>query len=76
KPFSGWVNLFVQVILANVILVAFLLWFSPPVAEWLLFDWEQRIMWLFGLVFAVIALYAVSLLLLGLNPKKMLKTPE
>ncbi|MCF6299447.1 MAG: polysaccharide biosynthesis C-terminal domain-containing protein, partial [Thiomicrorhabdus sp.] len=76
KPLSGWAKLFVQVILANVILVAFLLWFSPPVAEWLLFDWEQRIMWLFGLVFAVIALYAVSLLLLGLNPKKMLKTPE
>jgi hypothetical protein len=46
------------------------------VAEWLLFDWEERLIWLFGLVFAVITIYAVSLLLLGLNPKKMLKTPE
>jgi len=75
-PLSGWPKLFVQVILANVILAAFLLWFTPPVAEWLLFDWVERLTWLFGLVFAVIALYAVSLLLLGLNPRKMLKTPE
>ncbi len=75
-PLSGWVKLFVQVALANVILVIFLLWFTPPVAEWLLFDWAERLTWLLGLVFSVIALYAVSLLLLGLNPRKMLKTPE
>jgi putative peptidoglycan lipid II flippase len=76
KPLSGWAKLIVQVVVANVILVAFLLWFTPSVAEWLLFDWEERLIWLFGLVFAVIAIYAVSLLLLGLNPKRMLKTPE
>ncbi len=72
KPLSGWAKLIIQVVLANAILVAFLLWFTPPVAEWLLFDWEERLTWLFGLVFAVIAIYAISLLLLGLNPRKML----
>ena len=76
KPLSGWAKLIVQVVVANVILVAFLLWFTPPIAEWLLFDWNQRLTWLFGLVFAVIALYAVSLLALGFNPRKMLKTTE
>ena len=72
KPLSGWAKLIIQVVLANAILVAFLLWFTPPVAEWLLFDWEERLTWLFGLVFAVIAIYTISLLLLGLNPRKML----
>jgi len=76
KPLSGWTKLIIQVVVANAILVAFLLWFTPPIAEWLLFDWNQRLTWLFGLVFAVIAVYAISLLALGLNPRRMLKTPE
>lgn len=76
KPLSGWAKLIIQVVVANGILVAFLLWFTPPIAEWLLFDWNQRLTWLLGLVFAVIAVYAISLLALGLNPKRMLKTPE
>ncbi len=76
KPLSGWAKLIIQVVVANAVLVAFLLWFTPPIAEWLLFDWNQRLIWLFGLVFAVIAVYAISLLALGLNPRRMLKTPE
>ena len=76
KPLSGWAKLIIQVVLANAILVAFLLWFTPPVAEWLLFDWEERLTWLFGLVFAVIAIYGISLLLLGLNPRRMLKVSD
>lgn len=76
KPLSGWAKLIIQVVVANAVLVAFLLWFTPPITEWLLFNWSQRITWLFGLVFAVIAVYAISLLVLGLNPKRMLKTPE
>lgn len=76
KPLSGWAKLIIQVVVANAVLVAFLLWFTPPIAEWLLFDWSQRLIWLFGLVFAVIAVYAISLLALGLNPRRMLKTPE
>ncbi len=76
KPLSGWAKLIIQVVVANAVLVAFLIWFTPPIAEWLLFDWSQRLIWLFGLVFAVIAVYAISLLALGLNPRRMLKTPE
>ncbi len=72
KPLSGWTKLMVQVGIANVVLVVFLLWFTPPVAEWVLFDWEERLFWLFGLVFAVIVIYGISLLLLGLNPRKSL----
>ncbi len=72
EPLSGWAKLMVQVGIANVVLVVFLLWFTPPVAEWLWFDWEERLFWLFGLVFAVIAIYGISLLLLGLNPRKSL----
>ena len=72
-PLSGWAKLFTQVLIANSILVCFLLYLSPEVAQWHAFDVWGRMAWLFGLVLGSIALYAMSLWVLGLNPKQLIK---
>ena len=72
-PMSGWLKLLLQIAFANVVLVGFIMMLSPDVAEWLAFDVWQRMSWLMGLVFGSIIIYAVALLLVGLNPKQLLK---
>ncbi len=73
-PLSGWGKLWMQVLLGNVVLVAFLLWVSPVPAEWLAFDAWHRLAWLSGLVLGAIALYGVALLLLGVRPAGWLQS--
>ncbi|MGE4498736.1 MAG: murein biosynthesis integral membrane protein MurJ [Hydrogenovibrio sp.] len=73
-PLSGWGKLWMQVLLGNVVLVAFLLWMSPAPAEWLAFDAWHRLAWLSGLVLGAIALYGVALLLLGVRPAGWLQS--
>lgn len=70
-PMPGWGKLSVQIGLANVVLVAFLLLVSPVVELWHEFDVWLRVSWLFGLVIGAVVLYGLSLLLLGLNPRKL-----
>lgn len=72
-PLNGWTKLFAQVLIANGILVCFLMFLSPEVAQWHAFDVWGRMAWLFGLVLGSIALYAMSLWILGLNPKQLIK---
>ena len=72
-PLNGWAKLFAQVLIANGILVCFLMFLSPEVAQWHAFDVWGRMAWLFGLVLGSIALYAMSLWILGLNPKQLIK---
>lgn len=71
KPLAGWVKLMVQALIANAALVAFLLIASPAIESWYAFDAWMRMAWLFGLVFGSMIIYAVVLVLVGLNPKKL-----
>lgn len=72
-PLSGWPKLFVQVLLANAVLVGFIVWLSPLTGEWLGFDAWHRMAWLLGLVAGAILIYGMVLIGLGLNPKRLLK---
>jgi len=71
KPLAGWAKLMVQALIANAALVAFLLIASPAIESWYAFDAWMRMAWLFGLVFGSMVIYAVVLILVGLNPKKL-----
>ncbi|WP_038126327.1 murein biosynthesis integral membrane protein MurJ [Thiomicrorhabdus sp. Milos-T2] len=71
KPMAGWRKLSLQVGLANVVLIAFLVVLSPSVELWHSFDVWLRLAWLFGLVIGSIVLYAVVLMAVGLNPRKL-----
>ena len=73
-PLAGWGKLWLQVIVANSILVAFLLYITPADSAWLAFDVWHRLGWLFSIVFGAIALYAVVLLLVGFRPKQMARS--
>ncbi|MEA3405263.1 MAG: murein biosynthesis integral membrane protein MurJ [Pseudomonadota bacterium] len=72
-PLSGWSKLILQILFANVVLVGFILLVSPELSSWLSFDVWQRMSWLMGLVIGAIVIYGVSLILVGLNPKRLLK---
>ncbi|BCN94011.1 putative lipid II flippase MurJ [Thiomicrorhabdus immobilis] len=71
-PMPGWGKLSVQIGMANVVVVAFLLVVSPAVERWHEFDVWLRMSWLFGLVIGAIVLYGLALLILGLNPRKLI----
>jgi putative peptidoglycan lipid II flippase len=75
-PLAGWSKLFGQVLVANVVLVAAIMLINPDVQDWLDFTGWERLAWLLGMVLSVILLYFVTLIGVGLNPKKMLKTPS
>jgi len=74
SPLAGWSKLILQILFANLVLIGFLLTVSPELDSWLNFDVWQRLGWLMGLVFGSIIIYAGSLLLVGLNPKRLLKS--
>lgn len=73
QPLTGWGKLMLQIVIANGVLIAFLVYLSPAVAEWHAFDVWHRLLWLGSLVFGSIVLYAVALMAMGLNPKRLLK---
>ena len=73
SPLAGWGKLIIQVLLANVVLVTTILLINPDLAHWLSFTGWERMAWLLGQVVSVIALYFATLMLVGLNPKRLLK---
>ncbi|MDA3807167.1 MAG: murein biosynthesis integral membrane protein MurJ [Thiomicrorhabdus sp.] len=73
RPLAGWGKLSIQVLLANVVLVAAILLINPDLTHWLSFTGWERMAWLLGLVLSVIVIYFATLMLVGLNPKRMLK---
>ena len=70
-PMQGWGKLIVQILIANMVLVGFLLSLSPAVELWHGYDVWMRMSWLFGLVIGSIVLYGLVLVMLGLNPRKL-----
>ncbi len=73
SPLAGWTKLIVQVVIANVILVVAIILINPELEHWLSFSGWERMAWLMGLVLSVIAVYFATLMLVGLNPKRLLK---
>lgn len=72
-PLPGWKKLWLQVGLANIVLIGFVLFLRPDTLEWLAFGAWMRLAWLSGLVLAAIAIYGLILWALGIHPKKVLK---
>ena len=72
-PLAGWGKLIIQVLLANVVLVVAILLINPDLGHWMSFTGWERMTWLLGLVMSVIVLYFITLMLVGLNPKQLLK---
>ncbi|MEA1987659.1 MAG: murein biosynthesis integral membrane protein MurJ [Pseudomonadota bacterium] len=70
-PMQGWGKLIAQILIANVVLVGFLLSLSPAIEMWHGYDVWMRMGWLFGLVIGSIVLYGLVLVMLGLNPRKL-----
>ncbi|QCU90761.1 murein biosynthesis integral membrane protein MurJ [Thiomicrorhabdus sediminis] len=72
QPLAGWPKWWLQALLANIVLVLFLLWLVPETQQWHDFDVWQRLWWLSVLVGGAMALYAATLMATGLNPKRLL----
>lgn len=72
-PQAGWLKMALQIVAANAALIAFILLFNPQVSEWLAYDAWQRLSWLMALVVGAIAVYAVALIAVGINPKRLLR---
>ncbi len=72
---SGWGKLWAQIILANIIMSAFLALTSPGIASW--YSWEalQRVPTLLGFVVIAIIIYIASLLILGVRPRHLKLQP-
>lgn len=68
---SGWGKLWIQIIIANAAMAAFLFIFSPNTETW--FNWSlfERAPYLLGFVCAAMSIYACSLLLLGFRPRHL-----
>ncbi len=73
QPQSGWVKLSVQILLANIAMVGFILWVNPMSSEWLAFDVWARLGWLMMIVVGAISVYGMALLAVGLNPKRFMR---
>lgn len=69
SPLKGWSKLFVQVLFANLLLVALLLFVNPALTDWLAFSAWQRLFWLIGLVMTGLVLYIGALFTFGLRLK-------
>jgi putative peptidoglycan lipid II flippase len=69
SPLSGWLKLFLQVGLATLVFVVFLLFITPDVEQWLAFDAWLRVGWLFALVIGAMIVYLGLLFSFGLRLK-------
>ncbi|HSG04575.1 MAG TPA: murein biosynthesis integral membrane protein MurJ [Marinobacterium sp.] len=67
----GWGRWIVQLVSANVVLGALLVYFSPAASEWLASSMWQRVQWMALLVAAGVLAYAIVLFLLGLRPRHL-----
>ncbi len=70
-PLEGWLKLLMQVVLATVVFVLFLVYLNPEVKLWLDFGVWHRILWLLGLVMGSILVYFGVLFALGFRLKSV-----
>jgi len=73
QPDSGWGRFILKLLIPNIALLLLLLWLTPDSAEWVDGSVWQRVTMLFGLIAASIVLYFVTLSLIGIKLKQLLK---
>ena len=71
QPGEGWRRLGFQVLAANFAMAAVLLGLAGPLDDWLEAVWHERGLRLAGSILAGLAVYAVTLLALGLRPQHL-----
>ena len=64
----GWLRFTAQVSLGNLLMLALLLWFTPPLADWLSWSAMERATTLAGLLLAAMFVYFGSLFISGIRP--------
>lgn len=72
QPDTGWFPLLMKISLACLAMIGLLLFLTPDAGHWEHWSIGTRALTLAGLIFAAVTTYLASLLLLGVNPKKML----
>jgi len=68
---DGWGKLCLQVFSGNLLMAAFLLYFSPQISVWLSWPLIERIPTLLGFVFIAILIYILGALMSGFRPKQL-----
>jgi len=68
---SGWGRLWLQIILANALMAAFLYIYSPGTETWYSWPLLERVPYLLGFVFIAMSIYVASMLLFGFRPKHL-----
>lgn len=68
RPGAGWLPLLVRVLLANLVMVAFLLPMAGELANWIHAEWQRRVLHLSGCVGGGVIVYTLALLVTGLRP--------
>jgi putative peptidoglycan lipid II flippase len=70
-PLPGWHRLWLQIILANACMAGLLIYFSPSLATWNLWQVSERIPYLLGFICAAILAYFASLVIFGFRPRQL-----
>jgi putative peptidoglycan lipid II flippase len=72
RPKRGWQKLFIQVLVANMLMAVLLVWGVGDLASWTNSGVFDKALRLLGLILAGMAVYLLSLILTGLNLKALL----
>lgn len=75
QPGEGWVRLWIQLLIANGLMVVFLYLLSPSIDTWYGWTLLDRAPYLLGFVTLSIFIYALALLLSGLRPRQLIHRP-
>ncbi|MBO6556483.1 MAG: murein biosynthesis integral membrane protein MurJ [Pseudomonadales bacterium] len=70
---SGWLRFITQVAGASLVLLVGLFYFVPPIEWWLDNSFLTRLMWMLLICVAGAVIYAASLLMLGVNLRKLVR---
>lgn len=67
KASSGWFKFILQLLLACVLMSAFILWYNPATSEWLAWGWQRRVWEVSLLVVGGIVCFVLGLFLTGMR---------
>ena len=71
SPLPGWGKLAAQMLIANLAMSSFLLYFLPPLSTWNQWQLMDRIPYLLGFVMIAMVLYCLALLASGLRTRHL-----
>ena len=71
QPQDGWLSLSSRIFIANLLMAAFLLYFSPALETWNLWSLLDRISYLTGFIVIAALVYFISLISIGFRPAQL-----